>query len=152
MKNLNWKSIGLGVVVDWLTTILLFTLCFLFLIAPSIVNEGVSAFEKMPGGINQFLAIAIGFVSTMFGGYVASGNSISNLWRNCVTFAFIALLLAAMLRANVKSNMSIPIVISGVLLNIPAALLGGLWRWRNLSRANRVLETALAPLPEVPHR
>ena len=150
--KLNWKQIALGVLTDWLMTILLFAICFVILAIPLIQNNGIGAVDKnMPSGINSYLAVFIGFISTVTGGYVAFGKNRDNQWKNIAVFITISLLLAAILRFNVKANMPSSFVIAGFILNIPAAYLGGLWRWRNLSK-HRVLDAAASPLPEVPRK
>ena len=149
--KLHWKQIALGVLTDWIVTILLFAVCFVILAIPQIQNSGIETLDKnMPSGINSYLAVFIGFISTVAGGYVAFGTNRDDCWKNIVAFATISVLLTVILRFNVKANMPSSFVIAGFVLNIPAALLGGLWRWRNLSQ-DRVLKVA-SPLPEVPRK
>lgn len=148
--KLNWKQIALGVLTDWLIAILLFAACIVIFAIPLTPPSIEDIDNNTIKGINSYLAVFIGFISTMAGGYVAFGKNRDNQWKNIAVFITISLLLAVILRFNVKANMPSSLVIAGFILNIPAALLGGLWRWRNLQRTHRVLDSSQPPIPPIP--
>ncbi len=156
MKNLNWKQIALGVLADIGSTIFFVVVLFIGFLAREAMagrpaeslNEKI--FETTPMLI---LVLVLGLAGLLLGAYVAAARSDSQhsaVVHACVTAVISTAILSSIYLVEPNTEPFWYNALSYGLIS-PTAIFGGFWRWRNLQRRNRVLDSPTTPIPPIPN-
>lgn len=152
MTGLNWKKIGLGLLADFAVSIAV-TVVMGIAAGVALMSSGVAEQQiesRMMTWLPYLIALLVfGLGATVFGGFVAAGDSSSrqDALKNALVMGIIALLLGALLHLAVKEDVPLWYNIISYAAIIPAALFGGHLRARRDLKANRVLDPFQPPIP-----
>ena len=153
--KMNWKQIGLGVVV-YFGVLLGCVILMLFVdgVWTGIQDLPPTNFEKQPDTSFLWVFLFIGLLPSFIGAYVSAARSDSrkSAFAHACVMAVISTAITSLtyLAESEPYPLWYNVLTYGSIL--PTALLGSLWRWRNSQRQHRVLETPQSPLPEVPRK
>ena len=153
--KLNWKQIALGVLTYFGLVICLIAVVVVGLfLREAIAGRSLEEMDENTAETTSMLIlyIVVDLLTLPVGAYVAAARSNSRksaVVHACVMAAISTAIINLMyLVYSEPSPLWYNVLSYGLIL--PAAFLGGLWRWRNLQRQHRELQAPQSPLPEVP--
>lgn len=159
MRNLNWKMIALGVVVDLGLTMI----CGGFIgVAATIIEiargaslDNMESFEKhlMTSPLVLWSSLFVGLMASCAGAFVAASgsHSLKNALQNAGVFGVLTIGMGFLLQLTMQVTYPLWYNVAAYSLIVPTALLGGYFRWRHLEKTNRVLDSATSPIPSIPN-